>query len=180
MKSAGNRPPIEIKNKDRWIMAERLRWAKQFQIPMCENTPEPFPQATLQTQRALCAVQLLEPGKLTACFEALYQAFWVEGQSPIGKVEVFGPVLAKVLGEGRAKEVRAQFLLTCHWSDITNFFSISPSRCWKLQESQRRRNCCQRTRTERSRVALSGCHGLRQRMQRERRRGSGGSIIWGR
>jgi 2-hydroxychromene-2-carboxylate isomerase len=44
------------------------------------------------------------PDKLTDCFAALYQAFWVEGQT-IGKAEVIGPVLTKVLGEDKAKGV---------------------------------------------------------------------------
>jgi len=67
--------------------------------------PQPFPQSTVQTQRALCAISVACPDKLTPCFEALYHAFWVEGQTPIGKPEVFGPVLSKILGEQQCKEI---------------------------------------------------------------------------
>ncbi len=37
MQFCGNIPPINIKNKSEWIAIERLRWAKQFNIPMCEK-----------------------------------------------------------------------------------------------------------------------------------------------
>lgn len=71
---------------------------------MSEEGPKPFPQPTLNTQRALCAIEQSHPEKLSDCFAALYQAFWVEAQT-IGKPEIFGPVLAKVLGEDGAKEI---------------------------------------------------------------------------
>ena len=93
-------------DKAQWIERDRLRWCRRFSIPISEKTPEPFPQLTLGAQRALCAVSLLHPEKLTACFEALYQAFWVEGQT-ISKAEVFGPVLLSVLGNDKGKEVLA-------------------------------------------------------------------------
>ena len=71
---------------------------------MADDTPKPFPQPTLNTQRALCAIELSHPDKLTDCFAALYQAFWVEGKT-IGKPEVFGPVLTQVLGEKDGKAI---------------------------------------------------------------------------
>lgn len=104
MKACNNRPPIEIKNKDRWIMIEKARWAKSFKIPMAEKAPEPFPQLTLLAQRALCAVKLLRPEKLDACFAELYRTFWVERQ-PISKPEVFGPAFQRVLGEAETKAI---------------------------------------------------------------------------
>jgi hypothetical protein len=69
---------------------------------MMPDTPDPFPQPTLNTQRALCAIEASQPDRIADCFTALYQAFWVEGKT-IGKPEVFGPVLAKVIGEDGAK-----------------------------------------------------------------------------
>lgn len=71
---------------------------------MMDDTPKPFPQPTINTQRALCAVEISQPEKLTDCFAALYHAFWVEGQT-IGKPEVISPVLAKVLGDADAKKI---------------------------------------------------------------------------
>ena len=72
---------------------------------MLPTAPQPFPQSTLLTQRTLCAIQLHHPAQLTASFAALYQAFWVEGKSPIASAEVIRPVLAGVLGEEGAKGV---------------------------------------------------------------------------
>lgn len=91
-------------DKGDYIGLERTRWAKRFNIPMASKSPEPFPQLTLHTMRAMCAVSLLCPDRLTDCFDALYAAFWIERQT-ISKPEVFGPVLAKVLGEAQAKKV---------------------------------------------------------------------------
>jgi len=71
---------------------------------MSDEGPKPFPQPTLNTQRALCAIELSHPDKLTDCFAALYQAFWVEGKT-IGKPDVFGPVLTQVLGEKDGKAI---------------------------------------------------------------------------
>ncbi|KAK3691703.1 hypothetical protein LTR37_018496 [Vermiconidia calcicola] len=104
MKACGNIAPLEIKNKDKWINVERKRWQKAFNIPMSDDTPKPFPQPTLNTQRALCAIEMSQPEKLTDCFDALYQAFWVENQT-IGKPEVIAPVLTKALGEKDAKSI---------------------------------------------------------------------------
>ena len=71
---------------------------------MLDDTPKPFPQPTINTQRALCAIEMTHPDKLSDCFGALYHAFWVEGQT-IGKPDVITPVLTKVLGEAEAKKV---------------------------------------------------------------------------
>jgi 2-hydroxychromene-2-carboxylate isomerase len=71
---------------------------------MSDGTPKPFPQPTLNTQRALCAIELSHPEKLSDCFAALYQAFWVEGKT-IGKPEIFGPVLEGVLGEQEGRKM---------------------------------------------------------------------------
>jgi len=53
MKACGNTPPIQIKNKDKWINIERLRWARLFNVPMHEQMPEGFPPLTLGVCRKL-------------------------------------------------------------------------------------------------------------------------------
>ncbi|KAK6418384.1 hypothetical protein LTR81_008308 [Elasticomyces elasticus] len=104
MQACGNTPPINIKNKAEWIGVERLRWSKQFNIPMCQETPEPFPQVTLNAMRALCAVTIMHPDRLSDCFAAMYQAFWVDRKS-ISKIEIWSAALVEVLGESEAKKV---------------------------------------------------------------------------
>jgi len=104
MQATNNRPPLQIKNKDKYIAAQVTRFISQFSIPKASTMPSPFPQPTLQPQRALCAVSVSHPEKLSECFAAFYHAFFVELQT-IGKPEVFGECLKKVLGEGDAEKV---------------------------------------------------------------------------
>jgi 2-hydroxychromene-2-carboxylate isomerase len=67
--------------------------------------PEPFPQNTLPTMRSMCALQLVRPDKLDEYMTALCKKFWIDLE-PVSKPEVFGKVLAEVLGgEEEAKEV---------------------------------------------------------------------------
>ena len=54
--------------------------------------------------RALCAVTSLHPDKLSDCFGAMYQAFWVDRKS-ISKPEVWTAALIEVLGESEAKKI---------------------------------------------------------------------------
>jgi 2-hydroxychromene-2-carboxylate isomerase len=92
-------------DKDAWIGKERIRWARYFSVPMVEHTPEGFPPVTLATERALCAVSLKSPGKLVSTIEALYYSFWVQGNTKIGQVEGFSPVLESVFGKDGAQEI---------------------------------------------------------------------------
>jgi 2-hydroxychromene-2-carboxylate isomerase len=96
MKACNNTPPIAIKNKDKWIAIERLRWARLFNIPMCEEIPEGFPPMTLAIQRALCALSMDRPSAVPVALDALYHALWVERQ-PIQNKDVAISVLAKGL-----------------------------------------------------------------------------------
>ncbi|EPS30669.1 hypothetical protein PDE_05621 [Penicillium oxalicum 114-2] len=101
----GNLPPLNIKNKNRWINAERIRWAKYFSVPICDTPPKGFPISTVAVQRALCVIAQQSPQKLPAAIEALYHSFWVQSNSEIGKPAGFGPILESVLGPEATKEV---------------------------------------------------------------------------
>ncbi|KAF7718034.1 Uncharacterized protein PECH_002366 [Penicillium ucsense] len=101
----GNQPPLNVKNKNKWINNERNRWAKRFSVPICATPPPGFPQSTVTVQRALSVVAHKTPEKLPAAIEALYHSFWVQSNSEIGKVEGFKPVLEGVLGEQGTREV---------------------------------------------------------------------------
>lgn len=125
MQATGNRAPVTIKSKcrlfksksrllklvlhledkDKWIMLERERWAKYFNIPIAKEVPVPFPQPTINTQRALCYIQAKHPDKLIAAFDALYKAFWVERKT-INDPQVISAALEGPLG----KEVTAEVL----------------------------------------------------------------------
>ncbi|KAF2669661.1 putative 2-hydroxychromene-2-carboxylate isomerase [Microthyrium microscopicum] len=104
MKACDNRPPIEITNKNKWIYVERLRWAKQFNIPLKPETPEGFPVLTLTPQRALTAVSILYPELLVQCTSAVYTAFWVE-HTRINEPAALGSVLGSVLANDQLDKV---------------------------------------------------------------------------
>jgi 2-hydroxychromene-2-carboxylate isomerase len=89
-------------DKDKWINLERLRRARAFDIPMCEQAPDGFPPVTLAVQRGLTALNMERPDKLADTLSALYHAFWVERQA-IEKPEVAIPCFAKALGTTEAK-----------------------------------------------------------------------------
>ncbi|KAK7979814.1 hypothetical protein PG989_012271 [Apiospora arundinis] len=101
MHACGNTAPIQIKNKDKWIGQERIRWARAFGVPMADAIPAGFPPNTLHTMRAVCALSLLpdpDQDKLVRGLEALYKAMWTD-HADVAKPEVFGPLLVEVLGE---------------------------------------------------------------------------------
>lgn len=105
MTACANTPPINIKHKGEYIGKERIRLAKRFNVPMASGNPDPFPQLTLSTMRALVAVQqLYGEAEMTACMAACYEAFWVRLEA-VSKPEVFVPVIQAVLGEERTKRV---------------------------------------------------------------------------
>ncbi|KAJ5579922.1 thioredoxin-like protein [Penicillium hispanicum] len=105
MRACNNTPPINVKNKDKWINAERIRWARYFSVPIANSTPEGFPVRTLSVQRALGAISQMAPEKLPSAIEALYRSFWVDRNSKIGEPEGFTPVLETVLGKQGTQDV---------------------------------------------------------------------------
>ncbi|KAJ5096074.1 hypothetical protein NUU61_005430 [Penicillium alfredii] len=127
MNACGNTPPINIKNKNKWIGKERLRWARYFSVPMAEGFPENFPPLTLAVQRALCAISKNSPEKLAPTLTALYRSFWVDGNTKIGQPEGFTPVLESVLGKSETQEV----LSAMTQPDIKTLLSSNTDRAFK-------------------------------------------------
>ncbi|CZS89660.1 related to glutahione s-transferase subunit 13 [Rhynchosporium agropyri] len=111
MKACNNMAPLNIKNKDKWIDAERTRWASRFNVPMTKKVPEGFPNLTLLTMRALCALTVLHPGKggqavFTMTLDRLFEAYWVEHKK-IYEKGALGEVLESVLGKEEAEKIMA-------------------------------------------------------------------------
>ncbi|KAL4810969.1 thioredoxin-like protein [Aspergillus unguis] len=105
MKATGNTPPIRIKNKDKWINQERMRWARYFSVPISETSPEGFPPNTIALQRALTAISQIAPDKLIPATEAAWQEFWGKANGKATQPEVFVPILEKILGSSQTKAV---------------------------------------------------------------------------
>ncbi|KAF7891111.1 uncharacterized protein EAF02_001436 [Botrytis sinoallii] len=110
MKDVGNNPPINIKNKDKWIDRDRLHWASVFNIPMSSKTPVGFPHMTLGIQRALGVLPFLFPEGneaheiLCQCLDRVYEMYWVDGKN-ITAPGVFEEVLQNLIGEEKKELV---------------------------------------------------------------------------
>ncbi|KXT13123.1 hypothetical protein AC579_5644 [Pseudocercospora musae] len=104
MQSTGNTPPINIKNKDKWIGQERIRWTKTFGVPMSESMPEPFPQPTVNAQRALCYLYNKSQEDLIKGIDALYEAFWVKSRK-INDMGTIEEALKTKFSEAEVKEI---------------------------------------------------------------------------
>ncbi|KAI4659796.1 uncharacterized protein J4E79_006332 [Alternaria viburni] len=97
MKVCGNTPPLNIKNKDKWINTERQRLSKQFNVPILQDAPPGFPVSTLPIQRALVSLSLSHPQKLERAIELCYENFWAHWNDPT-KPENLQAILGTVLG----------------------------------------------------------------------------------
>ncbi|KAK4242170.1 thioredoxin-like protein [Achaetomium macrosporum] len=115
MHKCGNTPPLKIKNKDTWINAERLRWARYFSIPMTTGLPPDFPANTLPIMRALCAIaasdtqqqqqqEQQEQPRLTRALDMLFAQYWVH-EAATHKPEVLKQTLVGLFGEAETEKI---------------------------------------------------------------------------
>ncbi|KAF2255428.1 thioredoxin-like protein [Trematosphaeria pertusa] len=105
MKACGNTPPLAIKNKDKWINTERLRWAKYFNIPVSKDAPPGFPINTISIQRALTAISRSHPQCLPSAISLFYQNFWVHYAEPTKPENLLAIVRTVVGSDEEAKKV---------------------------------------------------------------------------
>lgn len=109
-KATGNIAPLTVKNKDKWINTERVRWPRLFGIPMCKDTPPGFPINMVKPDRALAFLQAKHPEHVPAALDALYGEFWGREVSNVQVAQPEGEggflnVLKGVLPEEVWKEV---------------------------------------------------------------------------
>ncbi|KAF2108977.1 thioredoxin-like protein [Lophiotrema nucula] len=105
MKQCGNTPPLQVKNKDKWINVERKRWCKLLRIPVSAEAPPGFPINTIAIQRVLAALQQSHPESVTSAIGVFYENFWVHYSEPTKKENLLGIVATVVGGEDEAKKV---------------------------------------------------------------------------
>ncbi|KAF2034723.1 HCCA isomerase/glutathione S-transferase kappa [Setomelanomma holmii] len=105
MKACNNTPPLSITNKDKWINAERLRWAKYFNIPMSTESPPGFPVNTLPVQRTLASLSLSHPRSLPQAVELFWQNVWVHWNDPMKPENMQGIVRTIVGSDEEARKV---------------------------------------------------------------------------
>jgi len=126
MHKCANTPPMRIANKGKWINTERLRWAKQFNIPIVESLPGrpgEFPANTLSAMRVLAALHAEEGGKegqgrMIKLLDALFEAYWARGER-VYDAEVLGKVVGGVFGEEEGKRCESCSLhFSCFWESL--------------------------------------------------------------
>lgn len=77
--ATGNKSPMEVPAKGRYVMGELQRYAERYGVPFSQNPF--FPINTLTLMRMATGVQMHDPLRLTALVDALYRAIWVEARN---------------------------------------------------------------------------------------------------
>jgi 2-hydroxychromene-2-carboxylate isomerase len=90
--STGNRSPMEVPAKGRWMNEDLGRFARRYGVEFRHNPH--FPINTLTLMRGALGLQMREPAKLLPYGDAVYRAIWVEGRNMNDPAEV-GAVLQR-------------------------------------------------------------------------------------
>lgn len=76
-KATGNRAPIEVPAKGKYLLADLARYAARYQVPFRLNPHFPF--STLLHQRIATGLLLRQREAFIGYVEAMFEAIWVEG-----------------------------------------------------------------------------------------------------
>jgi 2-hydroxychromene-2-carboxylate isomerase len=95
-KSTGNRSPVEIEAKGRWMWQDLGRYARRYGVDFNRNPH--FPINTLYLMRGAYAVQADE---LRRYCDAIFQAIWVDGLN-LNEPKLIADVLVKAEFDSRA------------------------------------------------------------------------------
>lgn len=88
--ASGNRPPLTVPSKGKWIMNDFLLFARRYKVPMT-FAPD-FPVNSLPAMRAATGLSG-KPEFMRYC-DAMFQAVWAEGKN-IGDAAVRAEICAK-------------------------------------------------------------------------------------
>lgn len=78
IKATGNRTPIEVPAKARYMLMDLKDWADLYGIAI--NFPAKFPPNALPVQRVLTAVAMQSEDRVRPLAQALFKAYWVDRQ----------------------------------------------------------------------------------------------------
>jgi 2-hydroxychromene-2-carboxylate isomerase len=84
--ATGNRSPMEVPAKSRWMDVDLQRHAQRYGVPFRHNPH--FPINTLALMRAALGLQMRQPDRLLAFGDAIYRAIWVDGRDMNDPAEV--------------------------------------------------------------------------------------------
>lgn len=76
--ATGNRSPMEVSAKGRYLQADLERFAQRYGVPFRHNPH--FPINTLALMRMVLGLQLREPQRMVPFVDAIYRAIWVDGK----------------------------------------------------------------------------------------------------
>ncbi len=91
--ATGNRSPIEVPAKGRYVLADLQRFARRDGAPFAMNPH--FPINTLVLMRGAVGLQMRGDARFGAWVDAVFRAIWVEGR-PMGEPAEVATVLAAV------------------------------------------------------------------------------------
>jgi len=77
--ATGNKSPMEVPAKGRYMIADLERFAGRHDIPFSHNPY--FPINTLTLMRGAVGLQLREPSRMLAYVDAVYRAIWAQGKN---------------------------------------------------------------------------------------------------
>jgi 2-hydroxychromene-2-carboxylate isomerase len=89
--ATGNRSPVEVPAKARWMFADLARFARRLGVPFAFNPH--FPVNTLTLMRGAVGLQLRDPERFDAYVDAVFDAMWVRSR-PLGDPAEVAAVLA--------------------------------------------------------------------------------------
>jgi 2-hydroxychromene-2-carboxylate isomerase len=90
--ATGNRSPIEVPAKGRYVLADLQRCARRHGIPFAMNPH--FPVNTLVAMRGAAGLQHRGDPRFGAYVDSLFQAMWVEGAA-LGDADTMARVAAR-------------------------------------------------------------------------------------
>jgi 2-hydroxychromene-2-carboxylate isomerase len=77
--AAGNRSPIEVPAKGRWVLADLTRHARRYGVPFTMNPH--FPINTLTLMRGAVGLQQRGDARFDAYVDAVFKAMWVDARA---------------------------------------------------------------------------------------------------
>ena len=84
--ATGNRSPMEVPAKSRWLHDDLNRFAARYGVPFRLNPH--FPINTLMLMRIALGLQMRDPDRLRPYVDAVMRALWVDGRNLNDPAEV--------------------------------------------------------------------------------------------
>ncbi|WP_028080463.1 2-hydroxychromene-2-carboxylate isomerase [Solimonas soli] len=102
LEASGNRPPISVPAKARYMHQDLQQWAECYGVPL--RFPTHFPVSTLSAQRIACALPDADVGRWA---RATLHAYWAE-DADLSQPQTLRAIAAGLGCDGEALLARAQ------------------------------------------------------------------------